>query len=164
MVELYHHGIKGQKWGVRRYQNTDGSLTPAGRKRVSKEYEKTASKVSSELSKRYNRMYMDSYNKAANYMNRGGIDKFNSEQEKRYGKDFARREGYESDYMEAFNIQLAKNFNKSLNDFYNSNADYKKSKELVDKYKMTEWDDLARSNEEKVKEVRRAVEDALKRG
>lgn len=33
--ELYHHGIKGQKWGVRRYQNKDGSLTPAGAKRYS---------------------------------------------------------------------------------------------------------------------------------
>lgn len=31
---LEHHGIKGQRWGVRRYQNPDGSLTPEGRKRV----------------------------------------------------------------------------------------------------------------------------------
>lgn len=31
--ELYHHGIKGQRWGIRRYQNFDGSYTQAGLKR-----------------------------------------------------------------------------------------------------------------------------------
>ena len=31
--ELYHHGIKGQKWGIRRYQNEDGTLTAAGKER-----------------------------------------------------------------------------------------------------------------------------------
>ena len=34
--ELYHYGVKGQKWGVRRYQNEDGTLTEAGKKRQAK--------------------------------------------------------------------------------------------------------------------------------
>lgn len=33
--ELYHYGVKGMKWGVRRYQNKDGSYTAAGKKRYS---------------------------------------------------------------------------------------------------------------------------------
>lgn len=37
---LYHHGTKGMRWGIRRYQNKDGSLTPAGQKRYNKEVEK----------------------------------------------------------------------------------------------------------------------------
>ena len=36
-MELWHHGIKGQRWGVRRYQNADGSLTAAGRKRYDRD-------------------------------------------------------------------------------------------------------------------------------
>ena len=35
--ELYHHGIKGMKWGRRRYQNPDGSLTEAGQRRYNRE-------------------------------------------------------------------------------------------------------------------------------
>lgn len=35
---LIHHGIKGQKWGVRRYQNEDGTLTDAGKARYYDDY------------------------------------------------------------------------------------------------------------------------------
>ena len=49
--ELYHHGIKGQKWGVRRFQNKDGSLTPAGKKRYD-ETNKPEKTVSDEERKR----------------------------------------------------------------------------------------------------------------
>jgi len=36
MNEIYHHGVQGQRWGFRRYQNKDGSLTPAGKRRAEK--------------------------------------------------------------------------------------------------------------------------------
>lgn len=39
-VYLVHHGTKGMRWGIRRYQNKDGSLTPAGKKRYDKEMKK----------------------------------------------------------------------------------------------------------------------------
>lgn len=47
---LAHHGIKGQRWGIRRYQNPDGSLTDAGRKKLGK-LEKKSSKFLSKHAK-----------------------------------------------------------------------------------------------------------------
>lgn len=54
MYELYlaHHGIKGQRWGVRRYQNPDGTLTEAGKKRYGDAVESTPRHKPSEARKK----------------------------------------------------------------------------------------------------------------
>ena len=79
--ELYHHGIKGMKWGVRRYQNPDGSLTDEGRRRYLKGYSRF--NYESNASRKYAKKYgedSEKYKKsreldekmASNYRNSSG--------------------------------------------------------------------------------------------
>lgn len=54
--ELYHYGTKGQKWGIRRYQNPDGSLTEEGKKRYAN-YSERANKLQGQIDKNSKKIY-----------------------------------------------------------------------------------------------------------
>lgn len=72
--DLYHHGIKGQRWGIRRFQKKDGSLTPAGKKRYSDDARSKESFTTKHYNKAYERYKAEGYtDKEADKMAKGQV-------------------------------------------------------------------------------------------
>lgn len=134
MNELYHHGIKGQKWGVRRFQNPDGSLTKVGRKHVSKEYEKYKKLADKDFTNSHTSRYVQAHNRTSDYMN----NKFESEYEKKHGTSY-NVDDYNKAFEKKANELIGKYYNEAADEFIRTNKNVAKTRELVEKYQMKTW-------------------------
>lgn len=164
MSYLVHHGIKGQKWGVRRFQNPDGTLTPAGRARLTKEYRKAYKRLNDDMNNKSTNLYVDSYNRMAERMNNGLTDKYNSDFDNahkdriskknyRYDDDDEYTGGYEKLTEKVFNEEAA----KVWAEFIKNHAEYQHARSLVESYGEDALDDLSRKDYHD-------IEDMLRRG
>lgn len=134
---LMHFGIKGQKWGIRRYQNSDGTLTAAGKERYSKEVSSHLSDLSSDLNPHSDNTYAyailattnkTTYNelkRASNNLREDADNLFNKEMEYDaisgiYYKDDAIKTKFENDVRKQYkdDIETAMKNGASEYDIY----------------------------------------------
>lgn len=104
MDTLQHHGILGQKWGVRRYQNPDGTYTPAGLRRLHKADKKWVKKNEKTL-------YNYAYNKSKKDINDFVKNELNPNI-KKYNKN----RKISAAYANAYSRKLAQLMNQNIGD------------------------------------------------
>lgn len=112
---LYHHGIKGQKWGLRRYQNEDGSLTSEGRRHYGYGEARANMQSAKAKYKADQKAYSKAFNRAtgAGQYIRGLTKKGRAENERRYSEL----------------VKTANNASKSEAEYKQAKKEYKNSNE-----------------------------------
>lgn len=171
--ELYHHGVKGMKWGRRRYQNKDGSLTPAGRSR----YGSTSSGHESRRASKYEskaRTAKESareWDEMSRYAKQRGKTKTADKYAKNAADDRRDAERYSSAAKESRNNVKATNrkvgeYNKKYNDWNRTQetADTKWNKvseqyKSLGRTKVTRMLNAARNKSDAAKKYNRDYDD-----
>lgn len=146
---LEHHGILGQKWGVRRYQNPDGTLTAEGRERLGRKEAKVARK---DLKSSYNKVrYASAAASRATYESNIAREKATNATKKNKSPNRIEKLSRKADREEELAKRAINNENIVTNDFL------KKSKSYVDKYGFDKVEDLTVDNA-KITDARKATQ------
>ena len=122
---LAHHGIQGQKWGIRRYQNSDGSLTADGRKRYAKDARKELKRLDkAEVDAKYNiNKYSDQYKKYSNKYDKTQDYKYKvkANDAKQNLKEYQKsQQKYKADSEKIVRDLIKNNFDVTMSDVYRS--------------------------------------------
>lgn len=152
---LEHHGIKGQRWGVRRFQNADGSLTSKGKSRYGEESDLSKNVKSTRSEKRaankeFNKSFNKAYNKSSNVINhltkkgRQGLDDAWEDAQNKAENYRSKNQAYK-DSKKAFKEQYQQNLKETREKatvkdkvIYND-ATRKRAAKLMTKYKDMDY-------------------------
>lgn len=122
---LEHHGIKGQKWGLRRYQNSDGSYTEEGRKRYldseGNKTEKGKKREARDYSKELNRLEQDNAMRSARSASLGrynGMLESQIQNKEFKGRDATKLKLKQQDATKKM-TELAKGYDDNLSKMHN---------------------------------------------
>lgn len=136
---LAHYGVLGQKWGVRRYQNKDGTLTAEGKKRV----KELKGKDTESLSSNDKKLIEASKKEISDKLQRGKQEKEKRKKQVENGKIKVEDMTAEEIKARMERIQLEKDYKTLISESKTKDGDLSMGKRFSDKFKKSLVDKLA---------------------